>query len=503
MKAEVQINLLRDSLTMFIKNKAILILLLHIPFFFYSQNQVGNTIHGESQNDISGSSVSISADGSIVAIGAPNNSANGLNSGHVRVYENLAGIWTQIGNDLYGENVSEAFGTSVSLSSDGNILAIGAPQNDSGYVKVFENISGNWIQIGDNILGESPGDESGFRVSLSSDGQIVAITAIRNDANGESSGHVRVFQNNSGIWEQKGEEIKGESQYSLFGWSISLSSNGEKIAISAEDGTGVGDNTGNVKIYNFNNGSWDQIGANIIGEISGGAFGYAISLSSDGTIVAISDRFTNAGTVYIYENVSNNWVLIGNKIDGESADDRFGTSVSLSSDGNILAVGAEANSSNEMFSGHVRLYQNVNGVWTQIGEDIDGESQFSLFGSSVSLSSNGEIIVIGAMGNSNLNISFAGHVKIYDLQQEILSLNNFINEASYSIYPNPVSKTLKIDKTGNIKKILIYNSLGIKLKEIDEINSNEIDFSTYKDGIYYLKVIDRNDVFKALKIIKK
>lgn len=503
MKAELQINLLRDSLKTFIKNEALLILLLYIPFFFYSQNQIGNTIHGEFQNDQSGSSVSISANGSIVAIGAPHNSVNGSNSGHVRVYENLSGIWTQIGNDLFGENEYDNFGTSVSLSSNGNILAIGAPQNDSGYVKIFENISGNWIQIGTNILGESSGDSSGFKVSLSSDGQIVAISAINNDENGESSGHVRVFENNGGIWGQKGGDINGENSSNRFGWSISLSSDGEKIAISAEDGFGIAANAGHVKIYHFNNGSWDQIGANIIGDISGGgAFGYAVSLSSDGTIVGISDRYTNAGTVYVYENVENNWVLVGNKIDGESTDDRFGTSISLSSDGNILAVGAEANSSNEMFSGHVRLYQNVNGVWTQIGDDIDGESQFSQFGNSVSLSSNGEIIAIGANGNSNLNVSFAGHVKIYDLSQEVLSLNNFINEPSYSIYPNPVNKTLKIDKTDNIKKIHIYNYLGIKLKEITKINSNKIDFSNYKKGIYFLKIVNTNDDFKSLKIIK-
>jgi hypothetical protein len=498
MKKKVQINLLKHSLTPFIKNKVLLLLLLlHIPFFFYSQNQIGNTIHGESENDRSGSSVSISANGSIVAIGASNNSSNGLFSGHVRVYENLNGIWTQIGDDLYGENVSEVFGTSVSLSSDGNILAIGAPRGEDnlGYVKVFKNISNNWTQIGNNILGESQGDLSGFKVSLSSNGQILAISAINND---EATGHVRIFQNKNGIWEQKGENINGENHSNRFGWSISLSSDGETIAISAEDGIGIGSHTGHVKIYNFNNGTWNQIGENIIGDIARYTFGHAVSLSSDGTIVAITNYDSQTGNVNVYENVSNNWVLIGNKINSESSEDRFGTSVSLSSDGNIVAVGAEANN---LFSGYVHLYQNIDGVWTQIGEDIDGESQFSLFGSSVSLTSNGGKIAIGAVGNSNLNVSFAGHVKIYDLR-EVLSLKEFMREPSYSIYPNPVSKTLNIDKTDDIKKILIYNSLGIKLKEINKINSNKIDFSTYKSGIYYLKIINRNGVFKARKVIK-
>ena len=53
-----------------------------------SWTQLGSDIDGEASNDYSGGSVSLSADGSIVAIGSINNDAeNGSNSGHVRVYE--------------------------------------------------------------------------------------------------------------------------------------------------------------------------------------------------------------------------------------------------------------------------------------------------------------------------------------------------------------------------------------------------------------------------------
>jgi hypothetical protein len=71
-------------------------------------------------------SVSLSADGSILAIGAYLNDGNGSNSGHVRVYQNVAGTWTQIGVDINGEAASDYSGISVSLSADGSILAIGA-----------------------------------------------------------------------------------------------------------------------------------------------------------------------------------------------------------------------------------------------------------------------------------------------------------------------------------------------------------------------------------------
>ena len=99
------------------------------------------------------------------------NSDNGVNSGQVRVYENQLGTWTQIGQDIEGEVEFDFFGYSVSLSSNGNILAIGATNSDtngsdSGNVRIFKNESGIWTQVGASIVGEAAGDRSGYRISL-------------------------------------------------------------------------------------------------------------------------------------------------------------------------------------------------------------------------------------------------------------------------------------------------------------------------------------------------
>ena len=75
----------------------------------------------------------------------------------------------------------------------------------------------------------------------------------------------------------------------------------------------------------------------------------------------------------IYQNINNDWVKIGDDIDGEAAGDESGFSVSLSSDGSIVAIGAYQNGGGTD-SGHVRIYENNNGTWTQIGGDIDGEA---------------------------------------------------------------------------------------------------------------------------------
>ena len=117
----------------------------------------------------------------------------------MRVYQYSGSSWSQLGADIDGEAAGDYSGYSVSLSSDGTIVAIGAPDNDgngsnSGHVRVYEYSSSSWSQLGADIDGEASDDYSGSSVSLSSDGTIVAIGAPYNDGNGSNSGHVRVYE---------------------------------------------------------------------------------------------------------------------------------------------------------------------------------------------------------------------------------------------------------------------------------------------------------------------
>ena len=154
-------------------------------------------IDGESAKEIIADfpSVSISSDGNTVAIGATGNDENGSNSGHVRIYTFNGNSWQQLGQDIDGEAVYDN-GSSVSLSSDGNTVAIGASFNDgngsnSGHVRIYTFNGNSWQQLGQDIDGEAAVDYSGNSVSLSSDGNIVAVGAYGNNGNGSSSGHVR------------------------------------------------------------------------------------------------------------------------------------------------------------------------------------------------------------------------------------------------------------------------------------------------------------------------
>ena len=147
----------------------------------------------------SGYSVSLSADGQTVAIGARYNDGNGGASGHVRIYSWTGSAWSKVGADIDGEAAGDESGCSVSLSADGQTVAIGAWKNDgngtdAGHVRIYSWTGSAWSQHGADIDGEAATDQSGYSVSLSADGQTVAIGAQYNDGNGENSGHVRIYQ---------------------------------------------------------------------------------------------------------------------------------------------------------------------------------------------------------------------------------------------------------------------------------------------------------------------
>jgi hypothetical protein len=273
--------------------------------------RLGQDIDGEADGDRSGIAVSLSADGTVVAIGADRNAGNGTEFGHVRVYKyyptkltavtdqnsvNFGPVgWTRLGGDIDGEANFDGIGNSVSLSADGTIVAIGASLNRSGYVCVYKYDVNKltavtdqtdasfgpvgWTRLGGDIDGEAAGDQSGFSVSLSADGTIIAIGARYNSGTDYDAGHVRVYkydankvnaetdQSNPNFgpvgWTRLGLDIDGEADYNESGFSVSLSAHGTVLAIGARsnDGTtgNITDNTGHVRIYKLNGLNLDPI----------------------------------------------------------------------------------------------------------------------------------------------------------------------------------------------------------------------------------------------------
>ena len=403
--------------------------------------QIGMDIDGLGIGNQFGYATSISNDGKIIAIGSPDETTSvGLNSGAVRIFKNINGAWFQIGQDIYGEAASDHSGWSVSLNDDGTIVAIGAQYNDdngpeSGHVRVYEYDNTSWVQLGQDIDGESSGDQSGKSVSLSSDGNVLAIGAYKNDGvSGGNSGHVRVYTYNGSSWVQIGQDVDGAANGDQFGWDVSMNHDGSIFAASSPYHSGLGQGSaGHVRVYFNANGVWSQVGNDIYGAVDWDLSGWSISLSKQSSInnytIAIgaidndggSGANNERGHVRVFNNPGNGvWAQVGQDIIGEAYWDHSGYKVSTSDDGTKVAIGAHQNDGGGNASGHVRIYENINGSWSQIGNDIDGEATEDESGSSVSLSGDGNTVAIGAHRNDG-NGTNSGHVRVFNVGTQYTS----------------------------------------------------------------------------------
>jgi hypothetical protein len=384
-------------------------------------NQLGIDLDGEMASDNSGT-VSMNADGTVVIIGAPENDGNGANSGHVRVYEFILGNWAQKGVDIDGAAIGDQFGYSVDINASGDIIAVGGRLNDiggtsAGHVQVFKYISGNWVQQGADMIGTNANDFTGWSVSLSADGNIVAFGSPGGDGSFSDAGHASVYQFNGTSWNQLGVNINGEAIDDSFGWDVSISANGLKVAISSQENDDNGLDAGHVKVYEWNGASWVQIGLNIDGQSGLDNFGNSINLNADGTILAVGaigndGNGTDAGNVRVFQDVSGVWTQLGSDIGGENIGDYFGSAVSLNSSGNILFAGGLNNDGIGTDAGHVRVYEYVSNTWLQIGLDIDGEAAGDRFGDYVCSDSTGSKFIAGGKYNDAGGTN-AGYAQVY------------------------------------------------------------------------------------------
>jgi hypothetical protein len=377
--------------------------------------QIGDDINGDAANDKLGTSVSLSADGKTLAVGNPFVDGNGSFSGHVRVYRvNAQADWVQLGEDIDGEAANDWSGSSVSLSANGSTLAIGAPFNTgsnggtrTGHVRVFNFDSNGWRQLGEDIDGEAQWNFFGSSVSLSADGTTLAVGAVRNGGNGIDSGHVRVFEFDAATasWIQLGNDIDGEAVANGFGFSVSLSADGGTLAAGAR--------RGNVRVFKQ---SEEVAGWTTIGSINAGSRSF-VSLSADGTTLAVSaivfDQYRSYGSTRVFNFGLDGWTEIGElerrALGEEEEQDYLGNLVSLSADGTIVSVGVPYSN-----SGYVRVYGfEPDTGWSQIGSDLVGEAAGDKFGTSISLSADGTRLAVGAYLNDGNGLD-SGQVQVYD-----------------------------------------------------------------------------------------
>jgi hypothetical protein len=318
-------------------------------------------IKGISENSAFGYSVDINADGSIIIIGAPYDDYNGHDAGAVYMYQNNNGIWELKGNILYGENPDDNLGYSVGLSSDGQIMAVSSIYDDNiGSIKAYIFESVNWEQIGGKIYGDANGNYFGHSIAINSDGSIIAGGAIYGGIN--DGGYVNVYKNISGNWTQEGNTICGDAYMDWFS-SVSLNYSGNIVAIGAYTNDENGEDAGQVKVFLNNQGNWEQIGSNLLGEEAHDKFGISTDLNAEGNILITSgvsndndNTGSNVGQIKVYKNNSNNWEQVGESLYGEYSNDNLGWDISIDSSGQNIVASSYNGFVNGGGSGYVNVY---------------------------------------------------------------------------------------------------------------------------------------------------
>ena len=376
-----------------------------------------------------GASVALSRDGNILAIGAPADShqqsgvgtypatpnGNAAGSGAVFIYTRTNGVWstTPIYVKASDVDAGDAFGTAIALTSAGDVLAVGAPGQDapdglgdgssnaaadSGAVYFAARRPTGWGLLSGTLKATTiaSGDRFGSAVAMNGSGKIVAVGAPNEDSGGlADAGAAYLFQPfnlrtstellllaNSTIRFDANNKGAGD----LFGTSVALDLNRFVLAVGApsEDGTSadspndLGDNTGAVYVFSANNDSDVPTTEVDIAYIKaqvpqfGARFGASVALGNNGNVLAVgaSDDSVNAigvdgdrngvataaGAVEVLVRAANtNWSTqqpSGTRryVKARVADpvDRFGSAVSLSADGNTLLVGAPGEDGNNV-----------------------------------------------------------------------------------------------------------------------------------------------------------
>jgi hypothetical protein len=373
----------------------------------------------------------LSADGNTLAVGAyfEDSAATGINndqgdgplstnSGAVYVFTRTGTAWSQqayikasnTGTTTMFTLPDDQFGISVALSADGNTLAVGAysedsseigvgdgsnqtnnAEEDSGAVYVFTRVGGVWTQQAYvKASNTGAGDNFGWSVALSDDGNTLAVGAIGEDSDAtgidgnqagntaSNAGAVYVFTRTGTAWSQQAYvKASNTAPADNFGHSVALSGDGNTLAVSAlaEDSAATGidgdqaDNSasdaGAVYVFAHSGGMWSQqayVKASNT-ELADG-FGRSVDLNGDGNTLAVGARFeasiatgiggnqasnsaAQAGAVYVYTRTGGIWSaqVTYVKASNTGAADSFGWSVALSGDGNTLAAGANGEAS--------------------------------------------------------------------------------------------------------------------------------------------------------------
>jgi len=286
-------------------------------------------------------------------------------------------------------DADDLFGVAVALSP--TTLVVGASLDDSyapngGAVYVLDFNGDAPLQF-QQLSDAAPQPTAWFGRTVAVSADTIAVAAPNADTPELNAGSVSIFTRSGPLWHHH-QTLTPPNPFALDAFGVSLSLEGDTLAIGAPGADLAAPNAGAVFIYTRLGSTWtltDQLVATDAAVFD--AFGQSVDLDNDSLAVgawADDDTAQNAGAVYVFRRVGPLWIE-QQKLTAQDAgvSDMLGASVAIEDD--LLVAGAVRADGSAPDSGASLVFRRENAHWTQIAT-IPGDAPDAYAGSAVALS---------------------------------------------------------------------------------------------------------------------
>ena len=371
---------------------------------------------------------------------------------------------------------SNFFGTSTAVSADGNVIVVGALGADgttagSGKVYLYDSDGNQLTQLQADDGAES--DRFGESTSISANGDTIVVGSPGDDDNGGASGSAYIFDANG---DQIAKLTADDAAFNdAFGRSVDISSDGSIIVVGSPQDDDNGSASGSAYLFDSNGNQLVKLVADDAS--SSDFFGDSVALSGDGSTVVVGafqarGNVNNSGSVYVFD-------ISGNQLAELSADDgavsdQFGDSISVSDDGNTIVIGARNDDDDGSASGSAYIFDKLG---NQLGKITADDAQGSdRFGTAVNISADGSTIAIGAIGDRDQGPG-SGSVYVFDTAGVLIAKLVDINGSAGDAFGRAVSlsddgSTIVV---GSPSSDELGDSSGSAFKFVRDADGNYVD----------------------------
>jgi hypothetical protein len=379
-----------------------------IAYNDYKSFVVGNLYGNKIVPDLSGNfgwSVECDNAGRYTVIGAP---AYASMTGFAKIYSIQNNVATLLYTSSEIPNVNNMIGFSVSISGNGNVIAVGVPgfNGNRGSVLIYSNNNGS-ITYSQNLIPNSVavGDYAGQFVKLNSDGTVLAIGAPLASTN---AGKVWIYKYINSSWTYI-QTITNPVGVSYFGDAIAMTQNGEKIAVTSKRTITGGINC-QAYCYNYSSSSglWSVSNfttLSITTSLAINSVDFDIKISDSGRYLVLSSPNQNdtSGIVTIYTLSATDISLYSTSLSPSTGETGFGYKLSISGDGKTIYVSSASNDTNE---GEIWIYRQSDQSptsWIRVLQPFRGTNDIGQpqQGFSIACNFDGSVLVIGGPFDNN------------------------------------------------------------------------------------------------------